>query len=385
MTLGSEKITYTLDLAAPLVQVLVANEDGIRTAYLYGVARIGEEDSAWQYYLADHLGSVRSLVDAEESVAGTRAYQPYGAPLSSAGVAESVYGFTGEQTDPTGLVYLRARMYAPGLELFLSRDPWGVYDLRPGFANGFNFGNANPVRYLDRTGFRAESSCNNWWGPAKWIWCDRIEAGKGKKENLGLIKNLYYWIGDVGRIWKGWRVAEDLLDHHLEGHRQGISISHEWQWLLRDSPEDRTKRDELSELFRKEYLEPALSDCQNEVEAVIEPKRPAGCENEECDTSLVRPKTSTDVGVALGKHRMNGWFRARVLFSGGDNYVAFVKVTYWIDDKHDFDENKGLGIHQGGVGFVPHIWMKWLENGGEAREFDVHLQWDETRILTGTQ
>jgi RHS repeat-associated protein len=152
MTVGGETTTYTLDVAAPLVQVLVANEDGIRTAYLYGIARIGEEDSVWQYYLADHLGSVRSLVDAEESVAGTRAYQPYGAPLSSAGAAESVYGFTGEQTDPTGLVYLRARMYAPGLELFLSRDPWGGDENRSVTRHGFSYANLNPLVFTDPSG-----------------------------------------------------------------------------------------------------------------------------------------------------------------------------------------------------------------------------------------
>ena len=125
MTVGSETTTYTLDLAAPLVQVLVANEGGDSTLYLYGVARIGEDDGAWHYHLADHLGSVRSLVDADGDVDGTRAYRPYGASLDTAGTASSIYGFTGEQTDPTGLVYLRARMYAPSLGQFVSQGSLG--------------------------------------------------------------------------------------------------------------------------------------------------------------------------------------------------------------------------------------------------------------------
>jgi len=120
MTVDGETTTYTLDLAAPLVQVLVAHEVGESTTYLYGIARIGEYDGTWQYYLADHLGSVRSLVDVGGGIVGTRAYQPYGSPLSSAGLASSIYGFTGEQTDPTGWVYLRARMYAPDSGLFVS-------------------------------------------------------------------------------------------------------------------------------------------------------------------------------------------------------------------------------------------------------------------------
>jgi RHS repeat-associated protein len=79
-------------------------------------------------------------------VAGTQVYQPYGAPLSSAGLAESVYGFTGEQADPTGLVYLRARYYSPGSKQFLSHDAW------PGMTNGFNYADVNPINRADPTG-----------------------------------------------------------------------------------------------------------------------------------------------------------------------------------------------------------------------------------------
>jgi RHS repeat-associated protein len=67
-------------------------------------------------------------------------------------VAESMYGFTGEQMDPTGLVYLRARMYAPGLELFLSRDLWPGDLVQPGSMNGFNYATCNPLRFVDPFG-----------------------------------------------------------------------------------------------------------------------------------------------------------------------------------------------------------------------------------------
>jgi RHS repeat-associated protein len=99
---------------------------------------------------------VRSLVDAEESVAGTRAYQPYGAPLTSIGAAESVYGFTGEQTDPTGLVYLRARMYAPGLGVLLSRDEWLGSHFTSLTLNSYLYTLANPVGFIDPSGYQVE-------------------------------------------------------------------------------------------------------------------------------------------------------------------------------------------------------------------------------------
>ena len=56
--------TYTLDLAAPLVQVLTQQDADGETAYLYGVTRIGEQQpGGWAYHLSDALGSVRQLAD----------------------------------------------------------------------------------------------------------------------------------------------------------------------------------------------------------------------------------------------------------------------------------------------------------------------------------
>jgi len=164
MTVGSETMTYTLDLATPLVQVLAVNGNGGDVAYLYGLARIGEYDSEWRYHLADHLGSVRSLVGADGSVKGTQTYQPYGSPLSTAGTASSMYGFTGEQTDPTGLVYLRARVYAPGLGQFMSRDSWHGDTYHPMTFNGFNYVDASPVNLTDPTGLSPQVACEEMCG-----------------------------------------------------------------------------------------------------------------------------------------------------------------------------------------------------------------------------
>jgi RHS repeat-associated protein len=179
MTVGSETTTYTLDLAAPLVQVLVAHKSANRqiSEYLYGVTRIGEYDDAWHYHLMDYLGSVRSLVGADGSVEGARAYQPYGSPLSNVGSVSSVYGFTGEQTDPTGLVYLRARMYAPWLGQFMSRDGWPGNVRRPGTLYAWSYVQSNPINLVDPTGF------------ISFDWRDLIFSPAGAVVNL--FKNMY--------------------------------------------------------------------------------------------------------------------------------------------------------------------------------------------------
>jgi YD repeat-containing protein len=102
--------SYTLDLNAPYTQVL---SDGTNS-YLYGLERINQQNGTdTEYFLGDALGSVRQLTNATGDVTLTRAYDTYGNPILSVGDAQSDYGYTGEFTDASGLVYLRARYYEP--------------------------------------------------------------------------------------------------------------------------------------------------------------------------------------------------------------------------------------------------------------------------------
>ena len=118
-TVGEVTTTYTLDLNAGLTQVLA---DGTNT-YLYGYERIAQfSASETGYFLGDALNSVRQMTDEDGVVTLTKQYEPYGDMLSSTGSGESMYGFDGEQTDATGLQYLRARYYASGVGRFVSRD-----------------------------------------------------------------------------------------------------------------------------------------------------------------------------------------------------------------------------------------------------------------------
>jgi len=95
--------TYTLDLAAGLIQVL---SDETNT-YLYGVSRTAQAAQVGKdYFLGDALGSVRQLADANGEVILAKAYEPYGETLASAGDAVTSYGFTGEWQDISGLIFL---------------------------------------------------------------------------------------------------------------------------------------------------------------------------------------------------------------------------------------------------------------------------------------
>jgi len=159
---------YTLDLnpstllraSAGLTQVL---GDGENT-YTYGIGRISQQNgAATEYFLGDALGSVRQLVDAAGQVTLVKSYEPYGSVVSSVGSGASVFGFTGEKQDVSGLVYLRARYYDPLDGRFLSRDTWAGEDNRPLSLNRWGYVGGNPVNYTDPSGYIKENEAQDAW------------------------------------------------------------------------------------------------------------------------------------------------------------------------------------------------------------------------------
>jgi RHS repeat-associated protein len=148
---------YTLDQAAGLTQVL---EDGAN-AYLYGAGRIAQVNTAGtEYFLGDALGSVRQMTDAAGAVTLAKAYDPYGVALQSIGNGLSNYGFTGELSDSTGLLYLRARYYAADTGRFISRDPWPGQSNRPLSLNRWAYVEANPINLTDPSGLSPYSDAD---------------------------------------------------------------------------------------------------------------------------------------------------------------------------------------------------------------------------------
>jgi RHS repeat-associated protein len=61
--------------------------------------------------------------DASGAILHSTQYAPYGEPFAATGSPQTAFGFTGELTDGNGLVYLRARYYAPGIGVFTALDP----------------------------------------------------------------------------------------------------------------------------------------------------------------------------------------------------------------------------------------------------------------------
>lgn len=162
-TVNGMPTSYWLDINSGLTQVL---EDEANT-YLYGMGRIGEEQpSGWQFYLGDALGSVRQLVDVSNGVGAGMAYEPFGDDLVSTGVADSVYGFTGEWADDyIKLIYLRSRYYAPESGRFITKDVWTGDYTSPMSYNKWLYVVNNPIIYIDPSGqFKCDPmpKCKDW-------------------------------------------------------------------------------------------------------------------------------------------------------------------------------------------------------------------------------
>jgi RHS repeat-associated protein len=151
-----------------LSQVLIADDGMLSTANLYGLDLIIQQQfhsliqTQPRTLLTDGLGSVRQEM-AGGAVETVTTYEPYGRVLAQTGQAMSpspgtVYGFTGEQHDvATGLLYLRARYYNPGLRVFTARDSYPGSPVSPSTQHGYSYVSNNPVNKIDPSGL-----CEEW-------------------------------------------------------------------------------------------------------------------------------------------------------------------------------------------------------------------------------
>ncbi len=125
-TVSSVVTRYLNDLQPGLVKVLNSESNGATTRYLHDISGIHSQQTPggdWVFPIMDALGSLRGVVNPTGEVLEGQDYAPYGTPFEQTGTAQTPFGFTGEVTDASGLVYLRARYYLPALGVFPSLDP----------------------------------------------------------------------------------------------------------------------------------------------------------------------------------------------------------------------------------------------------------------------
>ncbi len=134
----------------------------VAARYLFG-DRIDENLARWlpaagtAWYLTDHLGTVRDLVNAVGAVVDHIDYGGFGNILSqaNAGVGDR-YGFTGRDEDAaTGDNFLRYRYYDPRVGRFTTEDP---LRFAAGATNLVGYVQNNPISNSDPRGLLLESA-----------------------------------------------------------------------------------------------------------------------------------------------------------------------------------------------------------------------------------
>ena len=164
---GSEATRYVQDGSATLAVV----EGGSLkhwTLTLPGgevIGRVGSGGSSRRYYLKDHLGSIRAVLDGGGGVRETRDYYPFGLPMPGRyekGSPPTQEDYTGHVKDEaTGLHYAGARYYSSAFGRWLGPDPIlgqkGPKDLlkqdgRLLTMTSYNYAFGNPATLADPTG-----------------------------------------------------------------------------------------------------------------------------------------------------------------------------------------------------------------------------------------
>ena len=110
-------------------------------------------DNRWatNYYITDHLGSVRAVTDAEGEVLGTFDYMPYGSEISSRSSTTTDYRFTGKerQSMVNNSIYDSFARFQNTYGRFMSIDPKAesFYHISP-----YAYCAGDPVNLVDPDG-----------------------------------------------------------------------------------------------------------------------------------------------------------------------------------------------------------------------------------------
>ncbi|HEX3797330.1 MAG TPA: RHS repeat-associated core domain-containing protein [Verrucomicrobiae bacterium] len=158
---------YVVDPLGP--QVLMRIQNGVTNYYVYGLGLVYEEDdtatstNALTYHF-DYRGSTIALTDVNGNVTDRIQYSAYGMTTYRAGTNDTPFLYNGKygvQTDPNGLLFMRARYYNPYICRFINADPSGFN----GGLNMYAYSDGNPISLTDPFGLGATGSS----GGFSWI------------------------------------------------------------------------------------------------------------------------------------------------------------------------------------------------------------------------
>lgn len=159
ITNGATVTRFVINPNAKLPQVLMRITGGTTNYYIYGLGLLYEvtetatSSSALAYHY-DYRGSTVAVTDGSGNIKERFEYSAYGMLTYRSGSTDTPFLYNGRygvQTDPNGLLYMRARSYNSYLCRFINPDP-------SGFAGGLNwycYADGNPISLMDPFGLCA--------------------------------------------------------------------------------------------------------------------------------------------------------------------------------------------------------------------------------------
>jgi len=209
LTNGANVTRFVVNPNATLSQVLMRVRGGVTNYYIHGLGLLyqitetaASTNTATYHY--DVRGSTVALTDANGIPTDRIEYSPYGMISYRAGTNDTPFLYNGRygvQTDPNGLLHMRARYYSPYLCRFLNADP-------AGFGGGLNFyayAGGNPVSMMDPFGLGEQNvdSGGSWF--QQW------------KNQLSSALTDLDWNDRQAQVWAqghptpGYQMAADLI------------------------------------------------------------------------------------------------------------------------------------------------------------------------------
>jgi len=153
--IGVNQIQYVVNSQPALSQVLVKEDNGQKTFYVYGLGLIGQESNGeYLSYHFDYRGSTVALTSDTAQVIERFQYSPYGLLLSGdSSITPFLFnGMYGVMTNSNGIYYMRARFYSQEIRRFVNQDILlgGITDGQT--LNRHAYVNGDPVKYVDPYG-----------------------------------------------------------------------------------------------------------------------------------------------------------------------------------------------------------------------------------------
>ncbi|MBE0411428.1 MAG: hypothetical protein IBX69_17025, partial [Anaerolineales bacterium] len=363
-TVDGVTTTYVIDVAAPLTMVLAETTGTETIYYLHGLNLIGQSDGVlMEYFTYDGLGSVRQVVDGSGELLYGQGFDPYGNPYLDAGDEKPNWGFTGEQTDENGLIFLRARYYQPGQGRFLTMDPWKGDQQRPMSLNPWVYTYGNPINFVDPTGT----------SPIDAI-LKKLRDDAEACYNAGDLQCVWfkYYTLAVGGQVLGYTNASRHMFQFLE--KKGDIIYEPYGYMSFNKYDSSwVQMSQAAQNFQptleQEFLTIVSSKAkQDEFEGIFE-TNPISV--------LVDSNKEPDLYYAMNTFSL--WAEGDYKITGC--YHVLIKPTFRFEDPYDWHIGLTAQGPQAGLAGFKDEWAAALHDAGLAQEFLVSGYWYGTTTL----